>query len=260
MVVDITAPLHEGGVCGLSDDILYIVLLICDNGIGLCDLARKCAVGPALAAFAAFPVLDIALMLVGSIDAGRLDGIVMDNDIGAGVCVLTKLIGLVAGLDESAAVFAVDIAAVAFAVDGGIDCIAGLFYQMIVGVGFTVGKAAGSADSRRLAVCRAAGVRAGILSGVANDAFLSMICRALNGELYPCVVMAGGLDGNIAFLAVLPRAVGVGVVLAAGGALIVRQVAILVAGRGGVSVLCKLGMLACILCYLGITAACLLGF
>ena len=175
VVVDIASPLHECGVCGLSDDILYIVLLICDNGIGLCDLARKCAVGPALAAFAAFPVLDIALMLVDSVDAGRLDGIVMDNDIGAGVCVLTKLIGLVAGLDENAAVCAVDIAAVAFAVDGGIDCIAGLFYQMIVGVGFTVGKAAGSADSRRLAVCRAAGVRAGILSGVANDAFLSMI-------------------------------------------------------------------------------------
>ena len=72
--------------------------------------------------------------------------------------------------------------------------------------------------------------------------------------------MAGGLDGNIAFLAVLARAVGIGVVLAAGGALIVRQVAILVAGGGGISVLCKLGMLACILCDLGITAACILGF
>ena len=88
---------------------------------------------------------------------------------------LTKLIGLVAGLDENAAVCTVDIAAVTFAVDGGIDCIAGLFYQMIVGVGFTVGKTAGGADRRRHAVCRAAGVRAGILSGVANDAFLSMI-------------------------------------------------------------------------------------
>ena len=46
-------------------------------------------------------------------------------------------------------------------------------------------------------------MRAGILSGLANDAFLSMICRALNGELYPCVVMAGGIYFYIALALIL---------------------------------------------------------
>ena len=236
------------------------MLLIGNDGVSLCDFHSKCAVCPALAAFAAFPILDIALMLVFAVGAGRFGASMVYNYAAVGVGVLAQLVCLVAGLKQNTAVCTVDIAAVTGCADGGFNCIARLTICMVVGIYIAIGKAAGGADRRRLAVCRAAGVRADIGAFSTSRTVLSMIDSVTCGEFYPCIVVFERSNGHIAFLVVLACAVGVSKTLTAGGALVVRQVAILVAGGGGVSVLYKLRMLACVLCDLGITAACILGF
>ena len=87
-----------------------------------------------------------------------------------------------------------------------------------------------------------------------------MIDSVTFGEFYPCIVVTELSNGHIAFLAVLARAVGVCKIFTAGGALIIRQVARLFTGSGGISMLYKLRMLACVLCDLGVAALCILGF
>ena len=87
-----------------------------------------------------------------------------------------------------------------------------------------------------------------------------MIDSVTCGEFYPCIVVFERSNGHIAFLAVLARAVGVCKILTAGGALIIRQVARLFTGSGGIFMLYKLRMLACVLCDLGVAGLCILGF
>ena len=261
MVIDIAAPPLKVCVCNIvAENSLFIVLLIGNDGVSLCDFHSKCAVCPALAAFAAFPILDIALMLVFAVGAGRFGAGMVYNYAAVGVGVLAQLVCLVADLKQNTAVCTVDIAAVTGCADGGFNCIARLTICMVVGIYIAIGKAAGGADRRRLAVCRAAGVRADIGAFSTSRTVLSMIDSVTCGEFYPCIVVFERSNGNIAFLAVLARAVGVSVVLAAGGALVVRQVAFFVTGRGGICMLYKLRMLACVLCDLGVAGLCILGF
>ena len=261
MVIDIAAPPLKVCVCNIvAENSLFIVLLIGNDGVSLCDFHSKCAVCPALAAFAAFPILDIALMLVFAVGAGRFGAGMVYNYAAVGVGVLAQLVCLVADLKQNTAVCTVDIAAVTGCADGGFNCIARLTICMVVGIYIAIGKAAGGADRRRLAVCRAAGVRADIGAFSTSRTVLSMIDSVTCGEFYPCIVVFERSNGNIAFLAVLARAVGVSVVLAAGGALVVRQVAFFVTGRGGICMLYKLRMLAFVLCDLGVAALCILGF
>ena len=261
MVIDIAAPPLKVCVCNIvAENSLFIVLLIGNDGVSLCDFHSKCAVCPALAAFAAFPILDIALMLVFAVGAGRFGAGMVYNYAAVGVGVLAQLVCLVADLKQNTAVCTVDIAAVTGCADGGFNCIARLTICMVVGIYIAIGKAAGGADRRRLAVCRAAGVCADIGAFFTSRTLLSMIDSVTFGEFYPCIVVFERSNGNIAFLAVLARAVGVSVVLAAGGALVVRQVAFFVTGRGGICMLYKLRMLAFVLCDLGVAALCILGF
>ena len=261
VVVYIAPPLLKVCVCNIvAENSLFIVLLIGNDGVSLCDFHSKCAVCPALAAFAAFPILDIALMLVFAVGAGRFGAGMVYNYAAVGVGVLAQLVCLVADLKQNTAVCTVDIAAVTGCADGGFNCIARLTICMVVGIYIAIGKAAGGADRRRLAVCRAAGVCADIGAFFTSRTLLSMIDSVTCGEFYPCIVVFERSNGNIAFLAVLARAVGVSVVLAAGGALVVRQVAFFVTGRGGICMLYKLRMLACVLCDLGVAGLCILGF
>ena len=261
VVVYIAPPLLKVCVWNIAaDNILSIVLLIGNDGVSLCDFHSKCAVCPALAAFAAFPILDIALMLVFAVGAGRFGAGMVYNYAAVGVGVLAQLVCLVADLKQNTAVCTVDIAAVTGCADGGFNCIARLTICMVVGIYIAIGKAAGGADRRRLAVCRAAGVCADIGAFFTSRTLLSMIDSVTFGEFYPCIVVFERSNGNIAFLAVLARAVGISVVLAAGGALVVRQVAFFVTGRGGICMLYKLRMLAFVLCDLGVAGLCILGF
>ena len=185
VVIDIAAPPLKISIGNVAAKNIRIVLLIFKDYIVLCNFLCKLAVSPALAALGAFPILDITLMFVGSVSAGRLDSVVVDNNIVAGVGVLAQLVGLVAGLNANAAVFAVNIAAVTFAVDGSFNCAAGFSVNMVVGVHIAIGKATGGADSRRLTVCRAAGVRADIGAFSTSRTLLSMIDSVTFGEFYP---------------------------------------------------------------------------
>ena len=260
MTVDIPVLLLQGGICNFIVINTYIVLLKCSHGVGLCDFLGKSTVAPTLVALDAFPILDIAFVLVCAIGAGCLDCIVMNKYAAVGVGVSAELIGLVAGLNENVAVFAKNIAAVAGISDGSFNCAAGFSVNMVVGVNIAVGQTAGFTYCPVLAACSAACVSADICSRSANIALLCMVNGFTFGELYPYIVMTGGIYFYIALALILVFAVGIGIVIATAGAFVVMQVAVFFAGCCFIGMHYQLGMIACILFNLGSIATCILGF
>ena len=258
--VYIAPPLLKVCICNFIVKNTYIVLLKRSHGVGLCDFLGKSTVAPTLAALGAFPILDIAFVLVCAIGAGCLDCIVMNKYAAVGVGVSAELIGLVAGLKKCAAVSAIDIAAVAGRSDGSFNCVAGFSVNMVVGVNIAVGQTAGFTYCLVLAACSAACVSADICSRSANIALLCMENGFTFGELYPYIVMTGGINSYFALALILVFAGGIGIVIAAAGAFVVMQVAVIFAGCCFIGMLFQLGMLACVLCDLGVAGLCILGF
>ena len=254
VVVYIAPPLLKVCICNIlvKNIYIYIVLLKRSHGVGLCDFLGKSTVAPTLAALGAFPILDIAFVLVCALGAGCLDCIVMNKYAAVGVGVSAELIGLVAGLKKCAAISAIDIAAVAGRSDGSFNCVAGFSVNMVVGVNIAVGQTAGFTYCLVLAACSAACVSADIGAFSTSRTVLSMIDSVTCGEFYPCIVVTELSNGHIAFLAVLARAVGVCKIFVAAGAFVVRQLAVFFAGWCFIGMLYQLGMIACILFNLGI--------